>query len=35
VRIYQPPTPEPLTPQLDSGAIVEGDEWEEAEITPA
>ena len=34
VRIYQPPRPEPL-PQLESGAIDESDEWEEAEITPA
>jgi hypothetical protein len=32
VRIYQPPRPEPL-PQLESGAIDESDEWEEAEIT--
>jgi hypothetical protein len=32
VRIYQPPRPEPL-PQLESGAIDESGEWEEAEIT--
>jgi hypothetical protein len=30
VRIYQPTRPEPL-PQLESGAIDESDEWQEAE----
>jgi hypothetical protein len=34
VRIYQPPRPEPI-PQFESGAILESDGWEEAEITPA
>jgi hypothetical protein len=32
VTISQPSRPEPL-PQLESGAISESDEWEEAEIT--